>query len=112
MAVTWSVYRFEAGCDDEYEAMRSAGDVSLGLVSPDTCIEPAATAIRDSRGRILLRIESSSPVFSAIAATLLALQAVGTVVANPPLDLVVASAASLTAAQTAAINLSLCRALR
>lgn len=83
MALSGNLYRFEAGCDDEYEAVRAAGDAALGLVAPDTCIEPAATAYRDSRGRLMLRVSSSSAVYAAIASSLDQLIAVGTVVVNP-----------------------------
>lgn len=83
MALSGNLYRFEAGCDDEYEAVRASGDAALGLVAPDTCIEPAATAYRDSRGRLMLRVSSSSAVYAAIASSLDQLVAVGTVVVNP-----------------------------
>ncbi len=116
MAVSGNLYRFEAGCDDEYEAVRAVGDAALGLIAPDTCIEPAATAYRDSRGRLMLRIALSSPVYAAIASSLDLLVSVGTVVVNPPEEPAASSssgsAASLTASQTAAINLSLHRLVR
>jgi hypothetical protein len=67
-------FRFAAGSSASYDAMRAAGDATLGIV---TCIEPAATAPVDTKGRILLAVRTDSIVYPAILPSLNELLASG-----------------------------------
>jgi hypothetical protein len=57
--MTTRFFRCESG-DEFYEGVRSQLDAAWGLPNAQTktatCIEPAATAVRDSDGRILLAV--------------------------------------------------------
>lgn len=63
-------FRFAVNGSAGYDAMRAAGDVTLSLSAPSTCIEPAATAPLDTKGRILLAVNTSSIVYPAILPSL------------------------------------------
>lgn len=60
-------FRCEAG-DSLYEQVRSTLDAAWGHPTPDgriaTCIEPAATAPRDTQGRVLLAVDDAFCAYS------------------------------------------------
>ena len=62
-----------------YEQVRLGLDAAWGHVSPTTCIDPAAVAPRDSKGRILLAVRVDFCEFDAAAAILPGLLASGAV---------------------------------
>ena len=63
-------FRFAVNGSAGYDAMRAAGDAALSLSAPNTCIEPASTAPLDTKGRILLAVNTSSIVYPAILPSL------------------------------------------
>lgn len=69
---------FALNTDSLYEAMRASVDASLGL-SGATCIQPAASAIRDSKGRIMLAIGPDTPGYELLLIQLQVLQLQGKV---------------------------------
>lgn len=66
-------YRFNLGTSDDYEAMRAAVDTALGYSGGVTCIQPYASAPQDSKGRVLLSINPSTPGYSLLVLQLNAL---------------------------------------
>jgi hypothetical protein len=72
--------RFFRTSDDEvYEQVRLGLDAAWGHVPPETCVDPAAVAPRDSQGRILLAVRPDFVAFDAVAAMLPDLLASGVV---------------------------------
>jgi len=65
--------------DAVYEATRLGLDAAWGHVPPETCVDPAAVAPRDSQGRILLAVRPEFAAFDAVAAVLPELLASGAV---------------------------------
>jgi hypothetical protein len=65
--------------DAVYEQARLTLDAAWGHVSPTTCIEPAATAPRDSQGRIVLAVNDEFCAYSVAAELLPQLLASGAV---------------------------------
>lgn len=69
--------------DNLYESIRHQLDAAWGFPAPDgltvTCVDPAATAPRDSQGRILLAVQPEFVEFEAVAAILPQLLASGAV---------------------------------
>lgn len=62
-----------------YEQVRVALDAAWGHVAPTTCIEPAATAPRDSQGRVVLAVNDEFCTYSVAAELLPQLLASGAV---------------------------------
>lgn len=62
-----------------YEQARLTLDAAWGHVPPATCIEPAATAPRDSQGRIVLAVKDEFCTYSVAAEMLPQLLASGAV---------------------------------
>jgi hypothetical protein len=66
-------FRCDAG-DEAYEQARAALDAAWGHPNPatktTTCIQPAATAPRDSQGRIVLAVDSAFTEYPAAASML------------------------------------------
>jgi hypothetical protein len=62
-----------------YEQARTTLDAAWGHVAPTTCIEPAATAPRDSQGRIVLAVNDEFCAYSVAAELLPQLIASGAV---------------------------------
>jgi hypothetical protein len=60
---------FRTADAEVYEGIRTQLDVAWGHPTPDgktlTCIEPAATAPRDSQGRILLAVQDAFAEYEA-----------------------------------------------
>jgi hypothetical protein len=65
--------------DAVYEQVRIGLDSVWGHVPPETCVDPAAVAPRDSQGRILLAVRPEFVAFDAVAAMLPQLLATGAV---------------------------------
>ena len=55
---------FRTSSDDVYEYARATLDAAWSHVSPITCIEPAATAPRDSQGSIVLAVNDEFCTYS------------------------------------------------
>jgi hypothetical protein len=55
---------FRTASDSVYEQARLTLDSAWGHVAPTTCIEPAATAPRDSQGRIVLAVNDEFCAYS------------------------------------------------
>jgi hypothetical protein len=70
---------FRTASDEVYEQTRAALDAAWGIEAPQTCIEPAATAPKDSDGRILLAVDTEFCAYPAAAEMLPALLAGGLV---------------------------------
>lgn len=70
---------FRIPSDATYEALRLQLDATWGHVAPETCVDPAAVAPRDSQGRILLAVRPEFIAFEAVAAMLPQLLASGAV---------------------------------
>ena len=70
---------FRIPSDANYEALRLQLDAAFGHVTPNTCVDPAAVAPRDSQGRILLAVRVEFCEFAAVAAMLPSLLAGGVV---------------------------------
>jgi hypothetical protein len=74
---------FRANSDAVYEQARLTLDAAWGFPSPDgrtlTCIEPAATAPRDTQGRIVLAVNDEFTTYSVAAQLLPQLLASGAV---------------------------------
>lgn len=76
-----SDHRFFCILDDAaYEQTRLSLDATWGLVAPETCVEPAATAPRDASGQIILGVNREFLAFPAVADTMPQLLASGVVV--------------------------------
>ena len=74
--------RFFRSADSVYEQVRSTLDAAWGLpndLGTVTCIEPAATAPQDARGRVLLGVDDSFCTYSVAAELLPQLLASGAV---------------------------------
>jgi hypothetical protein len=71
---------FRIADDFMYEQVRLGLDAAWGHVPPETCVDPAAVAPRDSQGRILLAVRPEFVAFDAVAAMLPDLLASGAVV--------------------------------
>jgi hypothetical protein len=61
---------FRTSDDAVYEQVRLGLDAAWGHVPPETCVDPAADAPRDSQGRILLAVRPEFVAFDAVAAML------------------------------------------
>jgi len=64
---------FRTASDELYEGIRLQLDAAWGNPSDkgtETCIEPAATAPRDSQGRIVLAVDDSFAEYDAVAGVL------------------------------------------
>jgi hypothetical protein len=70
---------FRISDDAVYEQVRLGLDAAWGHVPPETCVDPAAVAPRDSQGRILLAVRPEFVAFDAVAAMLPQLLASGAV---------------------------------
>ena len=70
---------FRTTSDAVYEQARLTLDAAWGHVAPTTCIEPAATAPRDSQGRIVLAVNDEFCAYSVAAELLPQLLANGAV---------------------------------
>jgi hypothetical protein len=70
---------FCTASDAVYEQARLTLDAAWGHVAPTTCIEPAATAPRDSQGRIVLAVDDEFCTYSVAAELLPQLLASGAV---------------------------------
>ncbi len=70
---------FRTTPDAVYEQARLTLDATWGHVAPTTCIEPAATAPRDSQGRIVLAVNDEFCTFTVAADLLPQLLASGAV---------------------------------
>lgn len=70
---------FRTASDEVYEQARLALDAAWGIEHPQTCIEPAATAPRDTNGRILLGVDEDFCAYPAAAEMLPQLLAAGVV---------------------------------
>jgi hypothetical protein len=70
---------FRISDDAVYEQVRLGLDAAWGHVPPETCVDPAAVAPRDSQGRILLAVRPEFVAFDAVAAMLPQLLASGVV---------------------------------
>lgn len=68
---------FRTSSDEVYEQTREALDAAWGIEPPQTCIQPAATAPRDSDGRILLAVDEEFCAYSVASEMLPALLASG-----------------------------------
>jgi hypothetical protein len=55
---------FRTPSDDVYEQARATLDAAWSHVPPTTCIEPAATAPRDSQGSIVLAVNDEFCTYS------------------------------------------------
>jgi hypothetical protein len=65
--------------DALYEQVRMGLDAAWGHVPPETCVDPAAVAPRDTQGRILLAVRPEFCEFAEVAAMLPELLANGDV---------------------------------
>lgn len=65
--------------DATYERVRLWLDAQWGHVAPVTCVDPAAVALRDSSGAILLGVRPEFVGYPAVAAVLPSLLASGVV---------------------------------
>jgi hypothetical protein len=70
---------FRTADDALYEQVRLGLDASWGHQPPTTCIAPAAVALRDAQGRIVLSVKQVFCEFAAAAAILPGLLASGAV---------------------------------
>lgn len=70
---------FRTSSDEVYEQTRAALDAAWGIESPQTCIQPAATAPRDADGRILLAVDEEFCAYPVSAEMLPQLLASGVV---------------------------------
>jgi hypothetical protein len=70
---------FRIAGDAMYEQVRLGLDAAWGHVPPETCVDPAAVAPRDSQGRIVLAVRPEFVAFDAVAAMLPSLLASGAV---------------------------------
>lgn len=70
---------FRIPSDENYEALRLQLDAAFAHAPPNTCVDPAAVAPRDSQGRILLAVRPEFVAFDAVAAILPQLLASGVV---------------------------------
>jgi hypothetical protein len=70
---------FRITSDAMYEQVRLSLDAAWGHVPPETCVDPAAVAPRDSQGRILLAVRPEFLAFAAVAEMLPQLLASGAV---------------------------------
>jgi len=70
---------FRCSSDEVYEQARMGLDAAWGIEPPQTCIEPAATAPRDSDGRILVGVDQEFCSYPAAAEMLPQLLADGLV---------------------------------
>lgn len=70
---------FRTSSDSVYEHARVSLDAAWGHVPPVTCIEPAATAPRDSLGRVVLAVNDEFCNYSVAAELLPQLLASGVV---------------------------------
>jgi hypothetical protein len=74
---------FRIASDAAYETVRLQLDAAWGHPTPDgsviTCVDPAASAPRDSQGRILLAVLPAFCEYEAVAAMLPQLLAAGVV---------------------------------
>jgi hypothetical protein len=70
---------FRISDDAVYEQVRLGLDAAWGHLPPETCVDPAAVAPRDSQGRILLAVRPEFVAFDAVAAILPDLLASGVV---------------------------------
>jgi len=70
---------FRTTSDAVYEQARTTLDAAWGHVAPTTCIESAATAPRDSQGRIVLAVNDEFCAYSVAAELLPQLIASGAV---------------------------------
>jgi hypothetical protein len=61
---------FRISDDAVYEQVRLGLDAAWGHVPPETCVDPAVVAPRDSQGRILLAVRPEFVAFDAVAAML------------------------------------------
>jgi len=55
---------FRTDSDEVYEQARLTLDAAWGHEPPKTCIQPAATAPRDSQGRIVLAVNDEFATYS------------------------------------------------
>lgn len=62
--------RFFRSDEATYESVRLSLDAAWGHIAPTTCIEPAATAPRDSVGRLLVGVQDEFCAYAAVAAVL------------------------------------------
>jgi len=70
---------FRTASDSVYEQARLTLDSAWGHVAPTTCVEPAATAPRDSQGRIVLAVNDEFCEYSVAVELLPQLLASGAV---------------------------------
>jgi len=70
---------FRISDDAIYEQVRLGLDAAWGHFPPETCVDPAVVAPRDSQGRILLAVRPEFVAFDAVAAMLPDLLASGVV---------------------------------
>jgi len=71
-------WRFALNTDDLYEAIRTSTDTAAGL-SGTTCIQPAASAPKDSKSRIMLAVDANTLGYSLVLMQLISLQLQGKV---------------------------------
>jgi hypothetical protein len=70
---------FRTSSNSVYDQARLTLDAAWGHIAPTTCIEPAATAPRDSQGRIVLAVNDEFVAYPAAAEMLPQLLASGAV---------------------------------